>query len=88
MGKDIGQIYKCSQSQISTSSLKAPFSSSSDPQISSAIELTTTSVPSVRNKNKTTLFCIPRIPSRMMQGSQIMATYSIVRQKEKVIALQ
>ena len=30
MGKDIGQIYKSSQSQLSTSSLKAPVSSSSD----------------------------------------------------------
>ena len=51
MGKDIGQIYKRGQSQLSTSSLKAPVISSSDPQISSAIELTTTSVPSVRDKN-------------------------------------
>ena len=52
MGKDIGKIYKYSQSQLSTSSLKAPVSSSSDPQTSSAIGLTTTSVPSVRDKNQ------------------------------------
>ena len=52
MGKDIGRFYKYGQYQISTSSLKAPVSSSSDPQTSSAIELTTTSVPSVRDKNQ------------------------------------
>ena len=52
MGKDIGQIYKHSQSQISTSSLKAPVSSSSDIQTSSAIKLTTTPVPSVTDKNQ------------------------------------
>ena len=34
------------------SSLKAPVSSSSDPQTSPAIELTTPSVPSVRDKNQ------------------------------------
>ena len=33
-------------------SLKAPIGSSSDPQKFSAIELTTTSVPSVRDKNQ------------------------------------
>ena len=52
MGKEIGQIYKYSQSQLSTPSLKAPVSSSSDPQTSSAIKLTTTSVPSVTDKNQ------------------------------------
>ena len=52
MGKEIGQIYKYSKSQFSFSSLKAPLSSSSDPQTSGAIELATTSVPSVRNKNQ------------------------------------
>ena len=52
MGKDIGQIYEHGQSQISTLSLKTPFSSSSDPQTPSAIELTTTSIPSVTNKHQ------------------------------------
>ena len=52
MGKDIGQIYKYSQSQLSTSSLKAPVSSSSYPQASSAIKLTTAPVPSVIEKNQ------------------------------------
>ena len=52
MGKDIGKIYKYSQSQISTFSLKASDSSSSDLQTSSAIESTTTSVPSIREKNQ------------------------------------
>ena len=52
MGKDIGKIYKHSQSQLSTLSLKTHVSSSSEPQTSSAIKLTTTSVPSVRDKNQ------------------------------------
>ena len=52
MGKDIGQIYKYSQSQLSTPSLKAPVSSSLDPQTSSAIELTTTSIHYFREKNQ------------------------------------
>ena len=52
MGKDIGQIYKHSQSQLSTFPIKTPVSSSSEPQTSSAIELTTTSVPSVTDKNQ------------------------------------
>ena len=52
MGKDIGRIYKHSQSQISTSSFKAPVSLSSYPQTSSSIELTTMSVPFFRDKNQ------------------------------------
>ena len=52
MGKDIGRIYIYSQSQLSTLSLKDHVRSSSDPQTSSAIELTTTSVPYVRDKNQ------------------------------------
>ena len=52
MGKDIGLIYTHSQYQLSTLSLKTPVSSSSKPQTSSAIELTTTPIPSVRDKNQ------------------------------------
>ena len=52
MGKVIGRIYKYSESQLSTLSLKASVSSSSDPKTSRAIELTTTSIPSVRDKNQ------------------------------------
>ena len=52
MGKDIERIYKHSQPQLSTSSLKAPVSSSSDPQTSSVIELKTTPFPSVTDKNQ------------------------------------
>ena len=60
MGKDIGRIYKYSQSQLSTSSLKAPGSSSSDFQTSSDIKLTITSIPSVRDKNiKNIFFAFP-----------------------------
>ena len=44
------RIYKHSQSQLSTLSLKAPVSLSSGPQTSSAIELTTTSLTSVTEK--------------------------------------
>ena len=52
MGKETGRIYKYSQSQLSTFALKAPVSSCSDPQTLSAIESTTKSVPSVKDKNK------------------------------------
>ena len=52
MGKDIGRIYKHSKYQLSTSSPKALVSLSSEQQISSVIELTTTSVPSATDKHK------------------------------------
>ena len=52
MGKYIGQIYKHGQSQISTLTLKTPVSSSSEPQTSLAIKLTTTSVASITEKNQ------------------------------------
>ena len=52
MGKDIGQIYKHSQSKISNKSFKAPFSSSYASQTSPVIELKATSIPSVRDKNQ------------------------------------
>ena len=50
MGKDIGKVYKHGQSQLSTSSTKAPVSSFSEPQTFSAIKLTTTSAPSITDK--------------------------------------
>ena len=50
MVKDIEKNYRYSKSQLSTLSLKAPVSSSSDPQTPSAIKLTTMSVPSVIEK--------------------------------------
>ena len=84
MGKEIRRIYKHSQSQISTSSLKEPVSLSSEPQKSSTIELTAMSVPSATYKHKKTLFCIPKIPSRMMQPSQTMTTYSLVGHPKKL----
>ena len=52
MRKGIEIFYKHSQYQPSTLSLKAPVSSSSEPQKYSAIELTTTSVPSATYKHK------------------------------------
>ena len=52
MRKYNGKIYKHSQYQLSFFSLKKPVSSSSEPQISSAIELTTTYVPSARDKHQ------------------------------------
>ena len=81
MGKDIGRIYKYSQSQLSTSSLKAPVSLSSEPRTSSDIKLTTTFSLLLQTKIKTIMFCVPRIQSRMMQASQKMTLYSLVRQK-------
>ena len=87
MVKYIGRIYKHSQYQLSTLSLKAPVSSSSYPQTSSAIELTTTSIPSVIDKIKTILCCIPKIPSRMIQPSQTMTKYSLVRQQKQTFII-
>ena len=52
MGKDIGRIYKHSQSQFSTLSLKTPVSSSQSSQTSSAIEWTTTYFPSAKDKHQ------------------------------------
>ena len=52
MGKFNGRIYKHSQSQLSTLSLKAPVRSSLEPQTSSAIELTTTYIPSGTDKHQ------------------------------------
>ena len=51
-GKDIGRIYKHSQPRLSNLSLKTPVSSSSEPQTSSAIELTTKYIPYVTDKNQ------------------------------------
>ena len=66
MGKDIEQIYKHSQSQLSTPSIKTPVISYSNSQTSSSIELTITSVSSVIDKNKQILFCVPKIPSKII----------------------
>ena len=52
MGKDIGQVYKHGQFQLSYLSLKTPVSSSSETETSSSIELTTTYVPSVTYKHQ------------------------------------
>ena len=56
MAKDIGRIYKHSQSQLSTSSLKAPVSSYSEPQTYSDIELPTKDVPSATDKHQNNYF--------------------------------
>ena len=88
MGKDIGRIYIHSQSKLSTFSRKTPVSSSSEPQTSSAIELTTIDVPYATENIKTILFFFPKIPSRMMQPSQTMTTCSLVRhQKNKIVLM-
>ena len=52
MGKYIGRMYKHVQSQLSILSLKTSVSSSSEPQTSSSIKLTTTPIPSVIDKNQ------------------------------------
>ena len=58
MSKDIGQIYKHSQSQILTSSFKVPVSSSSETQKSSAIKFKATSVASITYKHQNnSIFC-------------------------------
>ena len=60
MGKDIGRIYKYSNFQLSTFSLKTPVSSSSEPQKYSAIEPTTMSVPSTTDKHEKICFVFPK----------------------------
>ena len=58
MGKDIGLIHKHSQSQLSTPSVKAHVPSYLAAQTPLSIELTTTSVPSVKDKKQTnSVFC-------------------------------
>ena len=66
MGKDTGGIYKHNQYQLSTPPFKAPVCSSSASQTSPSIELKTTYIPSVREKNRTILFFVPKIPPRMI----------------------
>ena len=61
MGKDIGLIYKHSQSQISALPIKATIILYSASQISSYIELTVTSVSSVIDKKNQFLKIPPRI---------------------------
>ena len=53
MGKDIGHIYKHSQCQLSTSSIKKPVFLYSASQTSSSIKLTITCVSSVIYKDQT-----------------------------------
>ena len=60
MGKDIGKNYKHSHSQLSTLSPETPVISSSEPQTSSDIEVTTTSVTSVIDKHKKNCFVFPK----------------------------
>ena len=82
MGKDIGQIYKHGQSQISTLSLKAPVTSSSEPQTLSAIELTTTYFPSVTYKNQNNSVFSSQNTIHNDATITKMTTYSLVRQKK------
>ena len=63
MGKYIGSIYKHSQYQLSTKSIKEPVFSFSYSQTSSSIKLSITSVSSVIDKEKPIPFCVPKIPS-------------------------
>ena len=60
MGKDIRRIYKHIQYQLSTLSLKTIVISFSNPQTSSAIELTTTAVPSAPDKHQNVFFVFPK----------------------------
>ena len=80
MGKDIRRIYKHIQSQLSTLSINAPVSSYSESKTYSAIKLTTMYVPSITDKHKKNLFYVLKTPSKMIQPSQTMTTYSLVRQ--------
>ena len=50
--KTLNKMFKRGQYQLSTPPIKALISSSSEPQTFSAIKLTTTSVPSIRDKHQ------------------------------------
>ena len=63
MGKGMRQIYKHSQYQLSTLSIKAPVPSNSASQSSSSIELTITPVPSVVDKKQTNSVLCSKNPS-------------------------
>ena len=89
MGKDIGQIYKHSQSQLLTPSLKAPVSSSSASQTSSNIESTTTSIPSVRDKNQNnSVLCPQNTIQNYVSITNNDGIQSCEIARNKIIALQ
>ena len=88
MGKDIWIIYRHSKSQISYSLLKAPVSSPSKSQTASTIKLKQLLSLMPETNIKTILFLIPKIPSRMMQPSQTMTTYSLVIHQKQIITFQ
>ena len=66
MGRDIGRIYKHGQSQISNPEIKESVPLSLASYSSSSIELTITSVPSVRDKNQTNSVLCSKNPSRII----------------------
>ena len=89
MGKDIGRIYKYSQSQLSTSSVKEPVSSYSDPQTSSDIQSTTTSFPYVGDKdqNNSVLYYQVTIQNdASIRNNDNMQSFEISR--KKIISFQ
>ena len=66
-GKEIGQMYKHGQSQLPIPSFKAPNLSSFVSQTPYYIELTTTSVSPIRDKNQNnSVLCSKKDPSRMI----------------------
>ena len=89
MGKDIGHIYKHSQSQISTPSIKAPFISYSASQTSSSIELTITSVSSViYNKQTNCVFCSKNTIQNDLNITNNDDIQSCETQRKTIIELQ
>ena len=74
MGKDIEQIYKHSQSQLSNFSIKVPVSSSSENKTPSAIQVTTTFVPSITDKHQNIYVLCSQNTTILTQPSQTMTT--------------
>ena len=66
MSKDTGKVYKHSQYQLSTPSTNSYVHLYLASKLSSYIELTITSVTSVRDKNKPIPFCVSEILPRII----------------------
>ena len=89
MGKDSRQIYRHSQSQLSTTSIKTHILSFLYYQTSTSIELTTTFVPSVIDKTQTNyVLCSKNSIHNYVSITNNDNMRSYETQRKKIIALQ
>ena len=88
MGKDIGKIYKHGKHQLSNPSIKAPVLLSLASKTPSSIELTMTSVPSVRDKKTNSGLCSKNSIQNDVSITNNDDTQSYETQRKKCIAFQ